>query len=54
LSEALVLKEAKCDAAKAAWALPLIIALRELHRQIDEAVTGCVWLERPAFAAWLS
>jgi len=38
LSGAVIEKEAKCDASKAAWALPLIVALRETHKAIDEAV----------------
>jgi hypothetical protein len=48
LSEAVVSKEAKCDAAKAAWALPLIVELRELHRRIDEAVRDAYgWNDLP-------
>jgi hypothetical protein len=48
LSEVVISKEAKCDAAKAAWALPLIVELRELHRQIDEAVRDAYgWNDLP-------
>jgi hypothetical protein len=48
LSVALVMKEAKCDAAKAAWAVPLIAGLRELHKAIDEAVRDAYgWHDLP-------
>ena len=48
LSEAVVSKEAKCDAVKAAWAVPLIVELRELHRRIDEAVRDAYgWNDLP-------
>jgi hypothetical protein len=38
LSDAAVVKEAKCSKENAAWAVEKIIALRELHKAIDEAV----------------
>lgn len=38
LSAAAFLKEAKCSEEHASWALEKIIALRDLHRAIDEAV----------------
>ena len=38
LSAAAVMKEAKCTEESASWAVEKIIALRDLHRSIDEAV----------------
>jgi len=48
LSGAAIEKEARCDASKAAWALPLIVALRETHKAIDEAVRDAYgWRDIP-------
>ncbi|MGO9409182.1 MAG: Eco57I restriction-modification methylase domain-containing protein [Spirochaetia bacterium] len=38
LSVAAVMKEAKCNEESASWAVEKIVALRDLHRSIDEAV----------------
>jgi len=48
LSAAAVVKEAKCSEAGAAWAVEKIVALRDLHREIDEAVRDAYgWSDLP-------
>jgi hypothetical protein len=48
LSQAAIVKESKCQLEKAAWALPLILALRDTHRRIDEAVRDAYgWRDLP-------
>jgi hypothetical protein len=48
LSVASVVKEAKCAETEAEWAIPKIVALRELHKVIDEAVRDAYgWSDIP-------
>lgn len=48
LSAAPVVKESKCPEADAGWAVEKIVALRNLHREIDEAVRDAYgWTDLP-------
>jgi len=48
LDAAAVIQESKCSAADADWAVPKILALREIHKAIDEAVRDAYgWNDLP-------